>query len=82
MGYFLVFRQVPRILASTQDINVGVEAYKRGDYETALREWHPLAEQGEVEAQFILGLMYGNGEGVPQDYGEAEKWWRLSAEQG
>ena len=26
--------------------------------------------------------MYYNGKGVPQDYAEAFKWWRLAAEQG
>ena len=42
----------------------GVVAYNRGDYATALRLWRPLAEQGDTKAQFNLGLMYKNGEGV------------------
>ncbi len=33
-------------------------------------------------AQFYLGVMYDNGQGVPQDYAEAVKWYRLAAEQG
>ena len=41
-----------------------------------------LAEQGDADAQFKLGVMYDNGEGVPQDYTEAAKWFRLAAEQG
>ena len=40
------------------------------------------AEQGYAEAQFNLGLKYFNGQGVPQDYKEAVRWYRLSAEQG
>ncbi len=60
----------------------GVAAAKRGDYATALREWHPLAEQGVAAAQFNLGIMYDNGRGVPQDYAEAVGWWRKAAEQG
>ena len=40
------------------------------------------AEQGDAEAQFSLGVMYDNGEGVSQDYAEAVKWYRLAAEQG
>ncbi len=63
-------------------LDEGVAAYKRGDYATALREWRPLAEQGNANAQFFLGLMYGNGEGVPQDYAKALQWWRKAAEQG
>jgi TPR repeat protein len=60
----------------------GLDAYNRGDYATALREWLPLAVQGNAPAQHSLGLMYGNGRGVPQDYTEAMKWYRLAAEQG
>ena len=57
-------------------------AYYRGDYATALREWRPLAEQGNAEAQFNLGVMYSNGYGVPQDDAEAARWYRKAAEQG
>ena len=35
-----------------------------------------------INTIFSLGLMYKNGQGVPQDYQEAVKWYRLSAEQG
>ncbi len=57
-------------------------ADQRGDYATALREWRPLAEQGNAEAQFNLGNMYRKGLGVPQDYAEAVNWFRKAAEQG
>ena len=39
------------------------------------------AEQGDADAQFNLGVAYENGEGVPQDYAEAVRWYRLAAEQ-
>ncbi len=64
------------------DLEAGVEAYDRGDYATALKEWRPLADQGDAKAQFYLGNMYLYGEGVPQNYAEAMKWFRLSAVQG
>jgi uncharacterized protein len=57
-------------------------AYERGDYATALGLWLPLANQGNAEAQHGLGNMYANGDGVPQDYGEAVKWDRKAADQG
>jgi len=60
----------------------GVAAAKRGDYATARREWRPLAEQGNANAQFNLGLMYDNGQGVSQDYAKALQWYRKAAEQG
>ena len=36
----------------------GLAAYNAGDYATALQEWTPLAEAGDVAAQYNLGLMY------------------------
>ena len=68
--------------AGAQDYDKGIAAYSRGDFATALKEWRPLAEQGFVKAQYNLGVMYANGHGVPQDYTEAVKWYRLAAEQG
>jgi TPR repeat protein len=40
------------------------------------------AEQGDAEAQFNLGVMYDNGDGVAQNYAEAVRWYRLAAKQG
>ena len=65
-------------VAVSQDFERGLGAYQDGDYATALQEWRPLAEQGVAQAQYNLGLMYDNGWGVPQDYQEAVKWFRLS----
>mgnify|MGYP003302279266 CR=1 FL=1 len=45
----------------------------------ALKE---MAEKGEVEAQFHLGLKYEFGLGVTEDDAEADKWYRKAAEQG
>ena len=64
------------------DFQKGVTAYESGDYATVLREWTPLAEQGNAVAQYNLGVMYDNGRGVPQDDKTAVKWYTLSAEQG
>ena len=41
-----------------------------------------LAEAGATEAQYIFGVMYDTGLGVPQDAAEAVRWFRLAAEQG
>ncbi len=60
----------------------GLAAYFRGDYGTALREWKPLAEEGDINAQLMLGFMYDEGAGVPRDAAEAVKWYRKAAEQG
>ena len=59
-----------------------VEAAESGDYVTALRLWRPLAAQGYAYAQYNLGGMYNEGQGVPRDYAEAVKWYRKAAKQG
>ena len=64
------------------DLEKGYNAYKRGDYATALKEWIPLAEGGEASIQSLLGEMYRQGIGVPQDDKIAAKWYTLAAEQG
>ena len=80
---FLAFATVLLLTATAwADFDDGVAAYERGDYETAFEEFLPYAEQGDAEAQRLLGVMYGNGVGVPVNYAEAVKWTRLAAEQG
>jgi TPR repeat protein len=60
----------------------GEAAYQRGDYETAVRLWRLSGDEGNVYAQFNLGLLYSSGEGVPQDYVQALIWFRKAADQG
>ncbi len=67
---------------AAQDFEAGDKAYNRGDYAAALREWRPLAEQGDALAQASLGVMYRLGWGVPLDYVQAHLWWSLAASQG
>lgn len=64
------------------DFDAGMAAYNREDYATALKEWRPLAEQGNAKAQHNLGVMYQNGMGVPQDYKKALDYFQKAAEQG
>ena len=60
----------------------GLDAYERGDYDTALKEFRPLAEQGDPLAQSYLGGMYAEGEGLPKDYVLAHMWMNLAAAKG
>lgn len=63
-------------------------AKRRIDEEGLTKTWSPAenarrwAEEGNANAQRELGLMYDKGEGVPQDYAEAMKWYRRAADQG
>ena len=63
-------------------IGEGYDAYERGDYAAAFREWLPLAEAGSAEAQFNIAVMFQKSRGVPADSAEALRWYRLAAWQG
>ena len=69
-------------VSHSADFQRGVEAYNKSDYVTALREWLPLAEQGDADVQYSLGVMHDLGQGVRQNYMAAVKWYKLAAEQG
>ena len=60
----------------------GLAAYNSTEYDTALAIWQPLAEAGDAESQYGLGMMYGNGFGVAMDDALAIKWYGMAAEQG
>ncbi len=64
------------------DIESGTRAYEQKDYATALKEFAPLAEQGNAVAQLFLGRMYMMGQGVLKDPDQAVKWFKASAAQG
>jgi uncharacterized protein len=64
------------------DFQAGMNAHDREDYATALQEWQPLAEQGDAQAQYHVGLLYHKGRGVPQDDAQARKWYARAAAQG
>ncbi len=44
--------------------------------------WTKAAEEGDVDAQLELGLLYENGRGVSKNINEAVKWFTKAAEQG
>jgi TPR repeat protein len=63
------------------DFHAGLEAFQKGDFTTAAKEWRPIANEGDPISQFNLGLLYVDGHGVPQDLAEAVNWFRRAAEQ-
>ena len=69
-------------LSLAGDLKKGLDADISGDYSTAIKEWTPFAKQGHVKAQYNLGLLYHNGEGIIQDYKQAIKWYIAAAKQG
>jgi TPR repeat protein len=67
---------------ASADYNSALSAYSSGDYKAAFKEMLPLAEQGNIDAQFWIADMYDSGKGVPENDKAAVKWYTLSAEQG
>ena len=70
---------IPVLAGPLEDANAAI---KRRDYATAVRLIRPLAEHGDANAQYNLGVLYDNGLGVPQDRVRAYMWLNLAATQG
>ncbi len=65
------------------DFNDGVFAYARGDYEKAWQTMMPLAQNSKHPyAQYYLGVMFANGQGIEKDEKEAAKWYLEASKQG
>jgi len=69
-------------VAWSGDFKKGWDAYSAGDYATALSEWQELADSGDANAAYGMGLMYGNGFGVDMLDDQAIKYYSIAAEQG
>ena len=60
----------------------GLEAYEAGRHDLALEEFRSLAERGDAQAEFMLGVMYHYGKGVPRDDVLAAIWFFKAARKG
>lgn len=78
IGMALILVSAPALA----DVKAGVDAWGRGDFQTAINEWRGPAEKGDADAQFNLGQAYKLGRGVPQDLVQAEKWYKKASDQG
>lgn len=75
----------PQAETTNSSVNLfqsGVSAFKYKNYPFALNIFTKLAEQGDADGQFALGVMYRHGEGVSKDMAQAVTWYRKAAEQG
>ncbi len=64
------------------DFQKGWKAYSSTDYAAALAEWQDLADAGDVNASYGMGLLYGNGFGVDLNDDLALKYYLAAAEKG
>lgn len=64
------------------DLDAGVAAYGKGEYQAALKLLRKPAENGDDEAQFFVGMLYRDGKGTARDTAAAMRLFRLAADQG
>ena len=72
-------------VAGAQDADAffkGVQAYRTRDYAGAASWFEQAAEQGDNEAQFLLGRMHYDGNSLSADYVTAYQWFSIAAETG
>ena len=60
----------------------GVAAYREKAYTKAAELWRPLAESGDAAAQYLLGSLYVEGNGVEHNDATALLWFQRAADQG
>lgn len=77
--FFLVLMVSTAFAGPLED---GRAAYGREDYKAALKLLQPLAENGNAEAEYVLGNLYFYGHGVAKNKAEGLKWWTKSGEHG
>ncbi|MFP5350416.1 MAG: tetratricopeptide repeat protein [Gammaproteobacteria bacterium] len=64
------------------DKSSALVAYENGNYKEAARQFRPLAENGDAEAQYYLGYLYEKGRGVAKDPALMRKWYQRAADGG
>ena len=69
-------------VAARADVKTGVDAWQAGNYAAAIKEWRPLADNGDADAQFNMGQAYKMGRGVPANIKIAGGWFQKAAAQG
>lgn len=78
----ILFSSLVSFSTHAGELEQGFQAFTSGNYEEALRRWLPLAENGDHEAQYNLGILYMKGLGVEKDLKAAFNWYKRSAANG
>jgi uncharacterized protein len=63
-------------------VRQGVEYWRAGKWEDAVKMWQPFAEKGDADAMFNMGQAWKLGRGVALDKGTAQDWYRRAAVKG
>lgn len=81
VAVFLILFLLPSIAFAGQ-FEDGKTAWSHLDYDTTFKLLKPLANHGNAQAQYMVGVLYFSGEGVERNYAEARNWFRKAADQG
>lgn len=79
-GLFVVVLTLSFVTLSYADVfEDGLSAFGGANYDKAMLIWKPLAESGNAAAQYYMGVMYANGQGVEKDFIKAYAWYSVAA---
>ena len=67
---------------SANEWEMATEAYRNKDYTAALSIWQRLAEEGNGDAQYAVGVIHYKGQGVRKDLESALEWFQKAADHG
>lgn len=79
-GIIILVLTISLLQACTE--NNPENAFRNGDYERAFELWKPLADNGDLDAAYYLGLHYYLGLGVKKNHVLARQWYEKAAEKG
>ncbi|MED5580435.1 MAG: tetratricopeptide repeat protein [Nitrospinota bacterium] len=77
--FYLILTFTPYVFP---DYRTALDAYKVGDYTTALKKWRTLSEKDDPEAQYRLCTVYRRAHGVKKNNEKAFSYCKKSAKQG
>jgi len=75
------FTEVGDYINDSDRLHEAINSLDKKEFVTAHQLFLDLADKGIAEAQINLGMMFESGQGVPQDFNEAIRWYRLAADQ-
>ena len=82
IGIALLSLTVGTTVPAWADKPGALAAYQSGNYKEAARQFRPLADNGDTEAQYYLGYMHEKGQGVAKDQERMRKWYQRAADGG
>lgn len=82
VAFAMALAGVVPMAQAADEMGKSFDAATAGNFDRAVAIWKGLAEKGDPQAQFNLGLMYHSGLGLARSEGEAVKWYQKAAEGG